>query len=182
MNTELKHNIDKWFTRKWDYYTNEVSKNIAKGRMGDHSYDLCVHCFESFMSKKEEQIQQMLDDDKIINYLLYCCSFQLRSSTSPFYSRYRRHQMKAIPEYFGEQVWDQHNEINLDDYYECAMEAMEGDLLDFYEKKLINLKYVEMKTFQQIFDEYNFTHIASRKHLYNALEKIEKYCNNKLEE
>ena len=89
--------------------------------------------------------------------------------------------MKSIPEYFGES-WYQYNDVNLEDYYECAMEALNSDLLDFYEKKLIELKYVEQKTFQQIFDEYKFTHISSRRHLYGALEKIEIHCNNKLEE
>ncbi len=181
MNKELRRNIDKWITNNWNHYTSEVRNNIAKGKMGEHSHDLCVHCYESFMSKTEEQHQQMLDDNKILNYLLYCCSFQLRSSTSPFYSQYRKHGQKSIPEYFGEQVWDQHNEVNLDDYYECAMEALNSDLLDFYEKKLIELKYIEQLTFQQIFDEYNFTHISSRRHLHGALEKIEIHCNNKIE-
>ena len=182
MNNKLKQNIDKWFERNWIYYTREVSNNIAKDQMSQYSHDLCVHCFESFMAKTEEQIQQMYDDNKIINYLLYCCSFQLRSSTSPFYQQYRKHRNKSIPEYFGEQVWDQNELTSVDDYYECMMEALSGDLLDFYEKRLIQMKYIEGKTFKEIFKEYNFSHLATRKHLYKALDKVEQYCNKKLEE
>jgi len=182
MNKKLKQNIDNWFVENWNYYTNEVSNNIAKGMMNEYSGDLCVHCYESFMSKTEKQIQQMLDDNKIINYLLYCCSFQLKSSTSPFYQKYRKHKLMSSPEYLTESGYNQHDVSTLDDYYVCMMEALDSDLLDFYEKKLIQMKYIERLTFNEIFETYGFTHHATRAHLYNALEKIENHCNKKLEE
>jgi len=62
------------------------------------------------------------------------------------------------------------------------MEALSGDLLDFYEKRLIQMKYIEGKTFKEIFKEYNFSQLATRKHLHEALDKVEQYCNQKLEE
>ena len=181
MKEELKNKVDKWFTKNWKHYTSEVSKNIANGKMNEYSNDLCLTCYEAFMNRKEEDIEQMERDNKILHFLLSCCSFQIRSGTSPFYSQHRKHRMRSIPEYFGEQVWSQHDEINLDDYYKCAMEVLNSDVLNFYEKKLINLKFIEEKTFKEIFEEYDFPQLTTRRHLYGALEKIEKYCNQKLE-
>ena len=63
---------------------------------------------------------------------------------------------------------------------ECLSE--ESDLLDWYEKKLIDMKYLKQMTYHQIVESYHFSQISTKKHINEALTKIEKHCNQKIEE
>jgi len=184
MNKELRDKVNKWFERNYAYYLNEVRTNITKGIMSDYTDDICAFMYEEFCRQKPEKIEQMLRDDKVLNWMLRGTSFQIKSKTSPFYSKYRKKRAGMVPTYFAEGSYNQHDAVELDDYYQCAMECLEGenDVLDFYEKKLIEMKFIRQMTFQQIIDSYGFTHTATKRHITEALKKIETYCNNKLEE
>lgn len=183
---ELDYRIDNWFSRNWDYYVNEVATNICTGKMAQHTGDLCIHCFEEFSKKTDAQKQQMLDDNKIINFLLFCASFQLRSSTSPFYAKYRKKSMDKIPLYDNTAsgaYYNQHDRVTIDDYYECMMECLgeDSEVIDWYEKKILSMKYLDKKTYIELVNEYGFSQASLKTHIQTAQNKIEKYCNNKIE-
>lgn len=184
MTEELKNKVDEWFARNWNHYVSEVRKNIAKGIMADYCDDLCAFMYEEFLKQKPEKVEQMLNDGKVLNWMLRGTSFQLKSGSSPFYTKYRKKRAGMVPTYFGESGYNQHDAVELDDYYLCTMECLEGknDVLDFYEKKLVEMKFIRQMTFQQIIDSYGFTHTSTKRHITEALKKIETYCNNKLEE
>lgn len=177
MNKELRHNIDKWFNRNWNHYYNEVSTNIAKQQMNQYTQDLCIECYEAFMGKKEEQIQQMYDDDKILNFLLSCCSFQIKSGSSPFYMKYRKSRSKVIPEYYeGLKDPFEIDDISNDDRLKCVLKAIEEEQIDWYYGKLLELKFLKGMTYKQMMEIYGFSQISIRDHVQKALEEVRKIC------
>ncbi len=181
---ELEHNLQKWFNRNWEYYRNEVATNITVGKMGQYTDDLCIHCFEEFSKKTDAQKQQMLEDDKIINFLLFCAGFQLKSSTSPFYAKYRKKSMDRVPLFVAKEgTYHQHDNIELDDYYICMMECLEeeNEVIDWYEKKLLKMKYLEQMPYYEMKDTYGFSQASIKNHIQKAMNKIENYCNKKVE-
>jgi len=184
MNKELKDKVDKWFVRNWDHYLNEVRTNITKGIMSDYTDDICSFMYTEFLKQSPEKIEQMVNDDKILNWMLRATSFQIKSGSSPFYTKYRKKRAGMVPTYFAESGYDQHDAIELDDYYQCMMECLEEEngVLDWYEKKLIDMKYLKQMTYYQIVDKYGFSQISTKNHIESALNKIEKYCNQKIEE
>lgn len=184
MNKELRDKVNRWFERNWNHYLNEVRTNITKGIMSDYTDDICAFMYMEFMKQSPEKIEQMIDDGKVLNWMLRSTSFQIKSKTSPFYSRYRKKRANMVPTYFAESSYNQHDAIELDDYYQCMMECLseESDLLDWYEKKLIDMKYLKQMTYQQIVETYGFSLVSTKKHLNTALDKIEQYCNKKIEE
>ena len=184
MNKELKDKVDKWFVKNWSHYLNEVRTNITKGRMAEYTDDICSFMYTEFLKQSPEKIEQIERDGKIMNWLLRGTSFQIRSGSSPFYSKYRKKRAGMVPVYFGESSYEQHDAIELDDYYQCMMYCLEEEdsPLDWYEKKLIDMKYLKQMTYYQIVDTYGFSQISTKRHIDNALDKIEKYCNQKIEE
>ena len=184
MDKELRDKVNEWFVKNWSHYLNEVRTNITKGIMSDYTDDICSFMYEEFLKQKPEKIEQMERDGKILNWLLRGTSFQIKSKTSPFYSKYRKKRAVMVPTYFAESSYNQHDAVELDDYYICTMECLkeENELLDWYEKKLIDMKFIKQMTYQQIVDKYGFSQISTKRHIDNALDKIEKYCNKKIEE
>jgi len=184
MNQERRNRVNKWFERNWKHYLNEVRTNITKGIMSDYTDDICSFMYTEFMKQKPEKIEQMLDDGKVLNWMLRSTSFQIKSKTSPFYTKYRKKRAGMVPTYFAESGYNQHDAVELDDYYQCTMECLkeDNDLLDWYEKKLIDMKFIRQMTFSQIMEVYGLSKVSLKRHLAGALEKIEKHCNQKLEE
>ena len=179
MNT-LDTKINNWFNRNWNHYQREVATNIAHSEMSEYSNDLCVQCFEEFMKKKTEQKQQMLDDDKILNFLLYCASFQIRSGTSPFYHRYRKHRANNIPDYFAENEQDAYelDDIEIDTFYQCMKEAMTEENIGWYYCKLLELKYIQQMTFKEIIDFYGVSEVTLKRDVSKALQAVRDYCKH----
>jgi len=184
MTEELRDRVNKWFKRNYSHYLNEVRTNITKGIMSDYTDDICAFMYTEFLKQSPEKIEQMLDDDKVLNWMLRATSFQIKSKSSPFYTKYRKKRAGMVPTYFAESSYHQHDAIELDDYYLCMMECLEeeNDVLDWYQKKLIDMKYLKQMTYQQIVESYHFSLLSTKKHLNEALDKIEEHCNKKIEE
>ena len=104
MTEELRDRVNKWFAENWNHFVSEVRTNIMKGIMGDYCDDICAFMYEEFCKQSPEKIEQMLRDDKVLNWMLRGTSFQIKSSSSPFYSKYRKKRANMVPEYFGNQV------------------------------------------------------------------------------
>lgn len=181
---ELHIKLNQWFQDNWEHYRSEVGKNIAWGQMSEYKDDLCIQCYEDFMNKKEEAKLQMYQDDKILNFLLYCASFQIRSGQSPFYKNYRQGRVKHIPEYFAEN--EQRNkgegyeldDVTLDDYYQCAMKYSKEEHVGWYYAKLIELKYLQRMSFQDIAEKYGMPMSTLKRDTKLALEAVKQKCNH----
>ena len=153
---QLEKNINKWFSKNYEYLRREVSNNIATESMNVYSDELLSVCLESFLTRTPEQRQQMLDDNKIQNFVLRCCSFQIKSSTSPFYRESRRFKMSAredseMPIKFS----DDDQPLEDRDDYQCMMNAIEE--LHWYHRTLIQEKWFNKMSFQDMRKKYGIT-------------------------
>ena len=91
----LDEKINRWFSQHFSHLQKEVKTKIAIDGMSQYADDLLSICTESFLTKSPAQRQQMLDDDKIENYILFCCGFQIKSANSLFYNQFRKHKMSV---------------------------------------------------------------------------------------
>lgn len=180
---ELNIRLNNWFAENWEHFTSEVKKNIAWGQMGPYANDLCILMFEEFMNKPYKNKLQMLTDDKILHFLLYGASFQIRSGSSPFYKQFRQSRVGHVPQYFAENERVSRNEgyeldkSELDDYYQCAMEAIKEGNLGFYHAKLIELKFIKQMSYKSICDTYGLCIATVKKDLHEALDIVRKKCD-----
>jgi len=177
---ELKIKLDEWFTKNWNHFCNEVRTNIAWGKMEEYSNDLCIECYESFLNKPHEAKLQMYQDSKILNYLLYAASFQIRSGTSPFYNKYRKSRSNTAPAYYidYESGGYELDDVGLDDMYKCVFDALENKEIDWYHCKLLELKYLKGWTKNEIVAYYDFSMASLNKHMNEALEAVREHCKH----
>ena len=90
-----KDRLDEWVRREYKWIGREIRNNIAKGQMADYADDLLQEMMIQLYNMKEEKIAQLLDNGKLKWYVLTGAGMQLRSKTSPFYNRIRKHKMYA---------------------------------------------------------------------------------------
>ena len=178
MTQELDNKINKWFESNWKHYRNEVGTNIAHSEMSQYADDLCIQCYEDFMGKKDEAKQQMLDDDKILNFLLFCASFQIRSGSSPFYKTYRKQRVGNVPHYIveNEEGGYELDDLDIDSYYGCMTQAMTEENIGWYNCKLLTIKYLEGKTLKEISNTYGICISSLKRDLHGALQSVRDYC------
>jgi len=180
MTEELNRLANNWFQKNWNEYFNEVSKNIAWGQMSEYASDLCIECYEAFMKQSDSRKHQMITDGRIMGFLLHCCSFQIRSGTSPFYNKYRKQRVGHIPDYYADNEGPGYemDEINIDDYYGCMKKAMTDEGIGWYYSKILELKYIQNMTFEELENQYGICSATLRRDIKLALESVEKYCNH----
>ena len=77
--------------------------NKVKGVTKNHhlTEDLLQDCILAFLEKGNDYIHQVLLDGKVQHYLVRMCHIQFNSSTSPFYTQYRKSSLRtnAIEDY-----------------------------------------------------------------------------------
>lgn len=171
---ELNDALNRWFTRNYEHLRNEVSNNIANGQMNDYCDDLLNICIESFWGRSYESKLQIFQDNKIENFLLRCCSFQLKSGTSPFYHQYRKYyNYNGYLPYFmdAEDETDESNEL-----YKCMKEEMKN--LNWYETKLIQLKFYDKMSYKQIYQIHGLPITTLKREIQLVLDKIKNKCSN----
>jgi len=171
---ELKRGLDKWFRDNFQNLQRQVSQNIAKDGMNGYSEELLSHCVIWFLERPREQKIQMLQDNKIENYILRCCSMQLKSSTSPFYREARKFRMgirnAELPEMFDTSTYLEDNEL-----YECMMREIKE--LHWYYQRLIEEKWNNKLTYQDLRKKYGITLASLKNDLNTAYNILHNKCN-----
>ena len=171
---KLQKGINKWFSNNFSYLQREVSNNIAKDGMSEYSEELLSVCVESFLTRTPEQQEQMLQDGKIPNFILRCCSFQIKSSTSPFYRESRRFKMSVREQKDIPEVADESHLLEDRDDYQCMMRAIEE--LNWYHRVILTEKWFNKLSYQQLREKYGITLQSLRNDLSLAYEIIRKKC------
>jgi len=176
---ELNREINKWFNENYESLLFQVKHNICKDGMSMYTEELLSHVILWTLERKPEMKEQMLRDNKLENYILRTCGLQLRSSTSPFYREARRFKMSArsgvseIDDIIDEGL----NSLEGDPQYQCMMKEIPQ--LHWYYQKLIEEKWTNGLTFQQMRVKYGIT-LASLKNdftiIYDILREKCKTC------
>lgn len=166
---------DKWFSENYHIIQREVRNNIAKDGMSGFADDLIQMSTIQFLNKPLDQQYQMLRDNKVKWYILVTAGLNLRSSTSPFYNQIRKFRMSvrtgAIPENSTE---DDDVPQELQDDYQCLQREFEN--LNFYQKRLIEEKFINGLTYKEIRDKYDITLNSLTKDIKEAIRIIKCKC------
>jgi DNA-directed RNA polymerase specialized sigma24 family protein len=120
---------------------------------------------------------QMFQDNKITNWILKACSFQIKSGTSPFYNQMRKYYDKnyAISNKF-DYGWFSEFQSHGETLYDCFKREIKG--LNWYETKLIDLKYYQNYTYTQLNKEFGLPLSTLKSEYEEVFEKIRKACSH----
>ena len=177
MNKDLKKRLDSWITQNYKVMAKEIKKNIAKGGMSDYADDLNIHMIQTLYTIPESKLEQMLNDNKLRNWLLVGASMQLRSSTSPFWFTYRRHKMSARENGLpgsNKNIFDGIYEEYNDDLYQCFIEAY--DNLHWYDTTLIDKYFYKGWSLQQLHKYYGISKSHIIKDINRVINQIRETC------
>ena len=164
------------------------SKIVAGSNYDMYGQDLLSFCISEFLTKKPlpYQYQVVVTDKKFENYLAKSMSLNIRSSTSPYWSKMRKESYISRVTYLADNELFQkgdYDEISDFDtpaqYYnptECMMEAL--DKLDFYYKELITQYFLNKLTFAQMNKKYGITLNSLHKDMKKAIKKIQQHCKH----
>ena len=179
MTKNTKNRIDKWVGERYEWLLGQISTNIAKGQMEQHSGDLTIHMIETLYTQDEDKIIQMLDDDKLGWWLLIGASQQLRSSTSPFYRLYRKEKSWSREDGLStsfNSIFDRPDEEYDDSLMECFQYEYKN--LHWYLKELMNKYWYEGQTLQEIHEYYNISKRHITKDINKAISQIRQACRH----
>jgi hypothetical protein len=167
---ELGRVIEEWY--KW--VLNEIQCNIAKDAMREYGPELLHFVILELYNKTPEYKKQLLEDKKVPYWLLSSSGLQLRSGSSPFYRQIRQTRMTARS---GDESMDILTYEAYDgEMYECFQQGMEN--LNFYHRKLLEEKYLNELTFNDISRKYQISVHHIKRDIYIALELIRNQCKH----
>jgi DNA-directed RNA polymerase specialized sigma24 family protein len=111
-------------------------------------------------------------------------SLNIRSSTSPFWSKYRKNGYNSrglyLAEYDEFEMYEWDEVVDPDQKpedisaHECMHIAIDG--LNFYYKQLIHDYYIQGLTYQQIREKYGITISSIRKDVKEGVRLIQEKC------
>lgn len=153
--------------------------NKVKGVTKNHhlTQDLFNDILLKFLEKGEDYTNQVLQDDKVDHYLVRMAHIQFNSSTSPFYTQYRKQAIKSsdIDE------WD----IEIEDEVEIHTDKKEmvKDVkiyigkLPHYNRTLAEKHFLEGKSQREMSKMYNINRIHITKDINTIKSNIQRTFN-----
>ena len=179
-NMTTKQKLDKWVSDHYKWLDGQIRKNIAKGQMADYADDLLQEMILFVYGMKEEKIEMLLDGGKLKWYVLTGAGMQLRSSTSPFYRRIRKHKMSAREnglEGSDSNIFekpDDTEELSIECYYTCMKREIEN--LHWYNKTLLKEYWEQGMHLEELHKKYNISKAHLTKDLNAAVLQIRENC------
>lgn len=184
--TEKKQAINQAVTKHWD-------KMLADAkRITSYNYklfeDLLPFVISEFLTKKDLEYQYKLCciDNKLPNYIGRSMSLNLRSSTSPFWSKYRREGYNSRGTYLVEyDEFSKHEieylkdpDLTIEEMNprECMYAALEQ--LHFYHKALVTDHFIHNMTFKELKAKYGITLNSLKKGVKEGIELIQQHCKH----
>ena len=176
----IKERLDEWVRVEYKWISREIRNNIAKNQMADYADDLIQEMFIQLYNMKEEKIEQLLDNGKLKWYVLTGAGMQLRSNTSPFYQRIRKHKMSAremglagSDKNIFERV-DDTEELSTECYFICMKREIEN--LHWYSKTLLKEYWEQGMHLEELHQKYNISKKHLTKDLNEAILTIRENC------
>ena len=77
------------------HYKEILGKFKAVTRNHELTHDLLQDCILNFLEKGNDYTNKVLQDNKVQHYLVRMGHIQFNSSTSPFYTQYRKNSLKS---------------------------------------------------------------------------------------
>jgi len=176
----IKDRLDEWVRKEYKWIGREIRNNIAKNQMSEYADDLLQEMMIQLYGMKEEKIEKMLDNGKLKWYVLTGAGMQLRSKTSPFYNRIRKHKMYAreagLPgsdSNIFERI-DETEELSTECYFSCMKREIEN--LHWYQKTLFKEYWEQGMHLDDLHEKYKISKKHLTKDLNTALLTIRENC------
>ena len=187
---QINAKVTQWYAKMY-----KDSIQISGANFEKYGNDLLAFVLEDFLCNKdlEYQYKVAVQDDKLVNYIGYSMGLQIKSSSSPFWFKYRKEGYNSRGIYLAEDgsvEIDPSVEIGeeMDDefdspYYikndlDCVRYALEQ--LHWYDKILIEEYYIKGMTFRDMHKKYNISLNSLKKDINKALTNIKKICSSKI--
>ena len=189
MKKQINAKVTQWYAKMY-----KDSMQISGANFEKYGNDLLAYCLEDFLCNKdiEYQYKVAVQDNKLPNYIGYSMGLQIKSSSSPFWFRYRKEGYNSRGIYLvedGREEIDPLIEIGeeMDDEFDspayvkndldCLRYALEQ--LHWYDKILIEEYYIKGMTFRDMHKKYNISLNSLKKDINKALAKIKNICSQK---
>ena len=180
MTKETKDRLDKWVNSHYKWLDREIRTNIAKNQMKSYAGELLQEMMIQLYNMKEEKIEQLLNNGKLKWYVLTGAGMQLRSNTSPFYNRIRKHKMSARENGLAgsdanifERI-DDTEELSTECYYICMQREIEN--LHWYNKTLLQEYWIQGLHLDDLHAKYKISKKHLTKDLNAAILQIRENC------
>jgi hypothetical protein len=176
----IKQRLDKWVKKEYGWLRHQIATNITKGKMKDYTDDLVQEMMIQLYSMKEEKIEELLENGKLKWYVLSASGMALRSSTSPFYNRIRKHKMYARESGLAgsnsnifERV-DDTDSLSTECYFQCMKREIEN--LFWYHKTLFKEYWEQGMHLEDLHKKYGISKEHLTKDLNSAILTIRENC------
>ena len=183
----INDKITQWYPKMY-----KDSMQISGANFEKYGEDLLAYCLEDFLCNKSIDYQYKISciDEKLPNYIGYSMGLQIKSSSSPFWFRYRKEGYNSRGIYLAED-----GSVEIDPSVEIGEEMdvefdspayVKNDLdclryaleqLHWYDKVLIDDYFIKGLTYSSMHKKYNISLNSLKKDINSALNKIRKICS-----
>jgi hypothetical protein len=187
MRKEINAKVALWYPKMV-----KDSKQIAGANFEKYGEDLLAHCLEDFLVNKsiDYQYKVAIKDNKLVNYIGYSMGIAIKSSSSPFWFKYRKEAYNSRGIYLvedGREEIDPLVEIGeemdvefdspayVKNELDCVRYALEQ--LHWYDRVLIDDYFIKGLTYQDMHKKYNISLNSLKKDINKALVKIKNICS-----
>jgi hypothetical protein len=189
MRKQINAKVTQWYPKMY-----RDSMQISGANFEKYGDDLLAFVLEDFLCNKDLKYQYKVavQDNKLPNYIGYSMGLQIKSSSSPFWFRYRKEGYNSRGIYLvedGREEIDPLVEIGeemdvefdspayVKNDLDCVRYALEQ--LHWYDKILIEEYYIKGLTFRDMHKKYNISLNSLKKDINSALAKIKNICSQK---
>lgn len=183
---EKKREINRSITQAYP----KMEKDLKRITSYNHELweDLLQFCLSEFLTKKslDYQYKVCVIDNKITNYMGRSMSLNLKSTSSPFWNKYRKSGYNSrgvyLVEYDNFETYDWEEPVDLDmelkdmNPLECVYWALEQ--IDFYHRALLDDYYLKDMTYKDIRKKYGIPLHHIRKDINKGVKLLQEHCNN----
>jgi len=187
MRKEINAKVALWYPKMV-----KDSKQISGANFEKYGEDLLAHCLEDFLVNKsiDYQYKVAIKDNKLVNYIGYSMGIAIKSSSSPFWFKYRKEAYNSRGIYLVEDgreeidpLIEMGEEMDVEfdspayvkNDLDCVRYALEQ--LHWYDSHLINDYFIKGLTYQDMHVKYNISLNSLKKDINKALVKIKNICS-----
>jgi hypothetical protein len=188
MKKEINAKVALWYPKMV-----KDSKQISGANFEKYGEDLLAHCLEDFLVNKsiDYQYKVAIKDNKLVNYIGYSMGIAIKSSSSPFWFKYRKEAYNSRGIYLVEDgreeidpLIEMGEEMDVEfdspayvkNDLDCVRYALEQ--LHWYDSHLINDYFIKGLTYQDMHVKYNISLNSLKKDINKALTNIKKLCSH----
>jgi RNA polymerase sigma factor (sigma-70 family) len=155
-----------------EHYTEILNKFKAITKNHQDTQDLLQDCILNFLEKGNDYTNQVLQDNKVQNYLVRMAHIQFNSSTSPFYSQYKKSSLKSRE--INEEFVQIEDKVIMHEDTEKLVDKIKIYIgnLPVYERTLAERHLIDNKSQREMSKMYNINRLHIAKDVDNIKKNI----------